>query len=217
MISGAPGKVLAIAVIAAVIAAGAVVVSSAATAHLRPSADKTHLGQRQGVMTTLPHATGLDLGAAYERLLVLPPSAAAKPRACATHDFEIREAPESQGAGGSFILILAYRDVSKYTCETGGWPGVTLYTREARALPGTRRSGSKGPRLRVKPGRAVYSKVQYSETPERGRSCKKVISARVFAPNSTQSSVVHLSDASAWCGGWITRASMGPSIATAQP
>ena len=121
-------------------------------------------------------AGGLALVIAVMGIAVVPDAGlAARPSGCATHDFQIREVPSSQGAAGSFILILSYRNVSRFSCQTGGWPGVTLYAR-GRALPATRRTGPKGPRLVVKPGESVYSKVSYVASPQPGRICRKVIS-----------------------------------------
>jgi len=162
-------------------------------------------------------AGGLASVIAVMGIAVVPDAGlAARPSECATHDFQIREVPSSQGAAGSFILILSYRNVSRFSCQTGGWPGVTLYAR-GRALPATRRTGPKGPRLVVKPGGSVYSKVSYVESPQSGRICRKVIPARVIAPNSTQSSLVHLPHGSVWCGTSISVAPMGATVARATP
>jgi hypothetical protein len=41
------------------------------------------------------------------------------------HDFRIREIP-SQGAAGSFLLGLSYRNITRSSCRTAGFPGVLL-------------------------------------------------------------------------------------------
>lgn len=48
--------------------------------------------------------------------LLASPAVAAGTRACSTPDLRIRQAP-SQGAAGTFLLSLSYRNVSHTTCH----------------------------------------------------------------------------------------------------
>ncbi|HTU97320.1 MAG TPA: DUF4232 domain-containing protein [Solirubrobacteraceae bacterium] len=117
---------------------------------------------------------------------------------CTTHDFKITEIP-SQGAGGSFLLDLSYRNITHSSCQTHGFPGVTLIGRGQRRLGVGQRLGDKVPRLVVKPHARVYGRIQYSETSHPPRRCRAVTAVRLFAPNSTESSTVRLPHGSQFC------------------
>jgi len=117
---------------------------------------------------------------------------------CATHDLKITESP-SQGAGGSFLLELSYRNVTRVSCQNRGFPGVTLLGARHQRLGVGRRVGTKLPRLVVKPNARVYGFIQYSETPHPPRRCRAVKAARIVAPNSTESSTVPLPNGSRYC------------------
>ena len=119
-------------------------------------------------------------------------------RSCSTHDFKITELP-SQGAGGSFLLALSYRNITHSSCRTRGFPGVTLLGSQHHRLGVGQRIGKKIPHLDVKPRARVYGTIEYSETPRPPRHCRAVKAARIIAPDSTQSSTVQLPHGSEYC------------------
>jgi hypothetical protein len=140
-------------------------------------------------------AAALLSGALVAVLFVTSASAATR---CSTHDLRITEVP-SIGGGGSFYLELSYRNVRRSSCTTGGFPGVTLIGSRGQRLSVARRTGGRGVTLTVKPGARVFGFISYSETPKTGRACRAVHAVKVYAPDSTQSSVVVLSDGSKDC------------------
>lgn len=134
-------------------------------------------------------AAAVDLSAA---------ASGASTRPCSTRDFAIREIP-SQGAGGSFLLALSYRNITGSSCHTAGFPGVTLLASQHRRLGVGKRLGTRLPRLVVKPHARIYGVIQYSETPHPPRRCRTVKAARIIAPNSTKASLVSLPYGSQYC------------------
>jgi D-serine deaminase-like pyridoxal phosphate-dependent protein len=120
--------------------------------------------------------------------------------ACRTHDLRITEL-NSQGAAGTRIVAMAYRNATTTTCHTQGFPGVTLLGTHGRRLAVAKRSALHHPaRLVLRPGKRVVGVLTYSETPvPENERCARVTAVRIYAPNSRQSSRVALRDTGQYC------------------
>ncbi len=113
----------------------------------------------------------------------------------------IRES-SSQGAAGTWLLALTYRNLTKRTCRTGGYPGVTLYSPTGKRLPKVTRaprSYSRPRTLLLKRNSVAYGVIAYPDN--FGGPCRRVAAVRVYAPNSTQSIRIRLKGAGRACGG----------------
>ncbi|HEY3773646.1 MAG TPA: DUF4232 domain-containing protein [Solirubrobacteraceae bacterium] len=127
------------------------------------------------------------------------PSASAASRSCTTRDFRISEAYE-QAAAGRLYIGFSYRNITHHACLTGGFPAVTLWGAHRRKLGVAHHtSGGHPGMLRVNPGRRVFDVIRYPQFPIPGHSCRAVKAASIYAPNSTQSSTVHIPRGSIDC------------------
>ena len=71
---------------------------------------------------------------------------------CQTRDFRIRKIND-QGALGTYLIGIAYRNITQSTCTTDGFPGVTLYSHGRKLVVATKRRNAHFSALQVRPGR----------------------------------------------------------------
>ena len=114
-----------------------------------------------------------------------PVASAATAPTCQTRDFRIRMIND-QGALGTYLIGIAYRNITQSTCTTTGFPGVTLYSHGRQLVVATRQRNAHFSALQVRPGRRVFGVVSYHHFPSPGHRCRAVTGLGVYAPNSTQ-------------------------------
>jgi hypothetical protein len=114
-----------------------------------------------------------------------PVASAATAPTCQTRDFRIRKVND-QGALGTYLIGIAYRNITQSTCTTNGFPGVTLYSHGRKLAVATRQRNAHFSALDVRPGRRVFGVVSYRHFPSPGHRCRAVTGLGVYAPNSTQ-------------------------------
>jgi hypothetical protein len=139
-----------------------------------------------GVLLACPGVTGTG-------------QAAPEKRPCSTLQLRIRES-SSQGAAGTWLVAISYRNVSKAACREYGYPGVTLYGPGGQRLPKVRwapRSYSRPRSIILRPGHRVYGVISY---PDRGHRCRRVAATRIYPPNSRRSKHIRLRRADGACG-----------------
>jgi hypothetical protein len=129
--------------------------------------------------------------------LVAPAGAFAAPL-CTGDNLQVRAAG-GQGALGTVLEALSYRNITGRTCTTYGYPGITVYSRGRKLAVATREPHTVPPLLQVRPGQRVYGVVAYSETSSGRRPCPTVTSLGVYAPNSTRYVRVHLRVGGGYC------------------
>lgn len=117
--------------------------------------------------------------------LIGPVASAATPPTCQTRDFRIRMVND-QGALGTYLIGIAYRNITQSTCTTNGFPAVTLYSHGRKLVVATRQRNAHFSALQVRPGRQVFGVVSYHHFPSPGHGCRAVTGLGVYAPNSTQ-------------------------------
>jgi hypothetical protein len=111
-------------------------------------------------------------------------SAATAPT-CQTRDFRIQQI-NAQAALGTYLIGIAYRNITQSTCTANGFPGVTLYSHGRKLVVATRRRNAHFSALQVRPGRRVFGVVSYRHFPSPGHRCRAVTGLGVYAPGSTQ-------------------------------
>ena len=116
---------------------------------------------------------------------------------CMTHQLRISE-QASQGAAGTWLLVLAYRNAGVAHCRTGGYPGVTLYTRGGTRLPPVKRERARSVSFDLKAGQRAYGVITYPDNT--GGRCRVVNAVRIYAPNSREASVLRVRHAGRACG-----------------
>jgi hypothetical protein len=129
--------------------------------------------------------------------LSAPAGASAAPL-CTGDNLQVRDAG-GQGALGTVLEALSYRNITDRTCTTYGYPGVTVYARGRKLAVATREPNTVAPVLQVRPGQRVYGVVAYNETPSGRSPCPTVSSLGVYAPNSTRYVRVHLRVGGEYC------------------
>lgn len=117
--------------------------------------------------------------------LIGPVASAATAPTCQTRDFRIRQINE-QAALGTYLIGIAYRNITQSTCTTNGFPGVTLYSHGRKLVVATRQPNAPFSALQVRPGRQAFGVVSYEHFPSPGHRCRAVTGLGVYAPNSTQ-------------------------------
>jgi Protein of unknown function (DUF4232) len=117
--------------------------------------------------------------------LIGPVASAATAPTCQTRDFRIRKVND-QGALGTYLIGIAYRNITQSTCTTHGFPGVTLYSHGRKLVVATRQRNAHFSEVQVRPGRRVFGVVSYLHFPSPGHRCRAVTGLGVYAPNSTQ-------------------------------
>ena len=125
------------------------------------------------------------------------PVSASAVASCNTRDFRIQNL-RGQGALGTFLLPIAYRNVSDRPCVTAGYPGITLYSRGQRLAVAVR-VRVRHSTLTVNPGQRVISVVGYPHLRFGRRRCLPVTGLGVYAPDSSQFVRVRVHNASVLC------------------
>jgi hypothetical protein len=154
-------------------------------------------GRKVIVRARLGAAGGLAAATGMFAMSSVPARAGTLP-SCTTRSFQVRKV-YAQAALGTVYLALSYRNISHRTCASGGFPGITLYSRGRELTVGKGNSGLQYSTLRVEPGQRVFNVVGYSQTSFGTRSCPAVTGVKVSAPNSSQSVRVHLGAAGEYC------------------
>jgi hypothetical protein len=129
-----------------------------------------------------------------------PPAGAATLPSCSTRNLEIRDAG-AQAATGHLLLALSYQNVTRRTCITYGFPGITLYSHGRRIAVAKRGRSHPYSVLYVRPGRRVYGVIEWAHFPFPGhRRCPVVTGVGVYAPNSTQQVRAQFASLGIYCG-----------------
>lgn len=116
---------------------------------------------------------------------------------CATKNFQIRKIGD-QGALGTYLVTLAFRNITNRVCTTVGFPGVTIYSHGRKVVVAQRRQVHYS-RLQVKPGRRVFDTVSYLHFKTPGHHCSAVTGMGIYAPNSTQFVRIPIRRGSVYC------------------
>lgn len=124
-------------------------------------------------------------------------SRAAVAPVCATHQLRISE-QASQGAAGTWLLVLSYRNTGAARCRTGGYPGVTLYAPGGTRLPPVKRERARAVSLELRAGQRAYGVITYPDN--FGGRCRDVSAVRIYAPNSREASLIRVRHAGRACG-----------------
>ena len=117
----------------------------------------------QGLSGIVNWACLFVLTVAATVVIAAPAGASATPL-CAGNDLQVRDAG-GQGALGTFLEALSYRNITDRTCTTYGYPGVTVYSRGRKLTVATREPHAMPAALQVRPGQRVYGVVAYNQTP----------------------------------------------------
>lgn len=117
--------------------------------------------------------------------LIGPVASAATAPSCQTRDFRIQQI-NAQAALGTYLIGIAYRNITQSSCTTNGFPGVTLYSHGRKLVVATRQRDAHFSALQVRPGRRVFGVVSYRHFPSPGHRCRAVTGLGVYAPDSTQ-------------------------------
>jgi Protein of unknown function (DUF4232) len=129
-----------------------------------------------------------------------PVASAATAPTCQTRDFRIQQV-NAQGALGTYLVGIAYRNITQSTCTTSGFPGVTLYSHGSKLVVATRQRNAHFSALQVRPGRQVFGVVSYLHFPSPGHGCRAVTGLGVYAPNSTQFVRFSIPQGDVYCSG----------------
>jgi hypothetical protein len=119
---------------------------------------------------------------------------------CATQQLRVSES-SSQGAAGTWLLALSYRNVWKKKCLAEGYPAVTLYDQTGNPLPNLKRaplSDSRPRSLLLAPSHLVYGVISYPDNV--GSPCRAVAAVRIIPPEDRSSTRIGLRHAGRACG-----------------
>lgn len=120
---------------------------------------------------------------------------------CATSSLRIGVA-DNEAAAGTHLLAISYKNVTRATCRTGGFPGVTLYGPAGDQLAIAKRGTSRrAPQLLIRSGKRVYGVIAYGQAPVARQRCPAVTAVGIYAPNSRRSTRIKLHQPGQYCGG----------------
>ncbi len=148
---------------------------------------------------SLAAAAAVGLPTAMMAVTGVTTTSAASAPTCATKNFQIRKIGD-QGALGTYLVVLAFRNITNRVCTTAGFPGVTIFS-HGRGVVVAQRRHAQYSRLQVKPGWRVFDTVSYRHFPTRGQPCSAVTAIGIYAPNSSQSVRIPIRGGSVYCGG----------------
>lgn len=127
-------------------------------------------------------------------------SGAARPAECASRHLRVSE-EKGQGAAGTFIFGLSYRNSGQRSCSVLGFPGVTLYGARHRQLAVAKRFTRIAHQVTIKPGQRAYGAITWGGTPlGKAQSCPRVNLLRVYPPDNRSPISVRIHGAGWYCG-----------------